>query len=111
MELDADENHHKFLFLDDAGFNLAKTRRRGQNFTGQQATIQVPGQRGANITLCAAITEDGVVGRWPRIGSYNAALLVTFLDELNQVCGADGVIYVIVWDNVRLLEAKERHTY
>ena len=61
---------------------------------------------GANITRCAAISEDGVVGRRPRIGSYNAALLVTFLDELNQVCGADGVIYVIVWDNVRLLEAK-----
>lgn len=73
MELDADENHHKFLFLDEAGFNLAKTRR---NFIGQRATIQVPGQRGANITMCAAISEDGVVGHRPRIGSYNAALLV-----------------------------------
>lgn len=82
MELDADENHHKFLFLDEAGFNLAKTRRRGRNFIGQRATIQVPGQRGANITMCAAISEDGVVGRRPHIGSYNADLLVTFLDEL-----------------------------
>ncbi|XP_029553540.1 uncharacterized protein LOC115152827 [Salmo trutta] len=87
MELDADENHHKFLFLDEAGFNLAKTSRRGQNFIGQRATIQVPGQRGVNITMCVAISEDGVVRRRPRIGSYNAALLVTFLDELNQVEG------------------------
>ncbi len=63
MELDADDDHHKFIYLDEAGFNLAKTRRRGRNFIGQWATIQVPGQRGANITMCAAISEDGVVGR------------------------------------------------
>ncbi len=105
MELDADDDHHKFIYLDEAGFNLAKTRRRGRNFIGQRATIQVPGQRGANITMCAAISEDGVVGRRPHIGPYNAALLVTFLDELDQVCRAEGVTYVIVWDNVRFHHA------
>ncbi|XP_045915472.1 uncharacterized protein LOC123977049 isoform X2 [Micropterus dolomieu] len=84
MELDAEYDHHKFIYLDEAGFNLAKTSRRGRNFIGQRATIQVPGQRGANITMCAAISEDGVVGRRPHIGPYNAALLVTFLDELDQ---------------------------
>ena len=102
MELDADDDHHKFIYLDEAGFNLAKTRRRGRNFIGQWATTQVPGQRGANITMCAAISEDGVVGRRPHIGPYNAALLVTFLDELGQVCRAEGVTYVIVWDNVKV---------
>nr|XP_055062603.1 uncharacterized protein LOC129445423 isoform X1 [Misgurnus anguillicaudatus] len=101
MKLDADENHHKFLFLDEAGFNLAKTRRRGGNVIGQRATVTVPGQRGANIPMCAAISEDGVVGRRPRIGSYNAALLIAFLEELNQVCRADGVTCLIVWDNVQ----------
>ncbi len=105
MELDADDDHHKFIYLDEAGFNLAKTRRRGRNFIGQRATIQVPGQRGANITMCAAISEDGEVGRRPHIGPYNAALLVTFLDELDQVCRAEGVTYVIVWDNVRFHHA------
>ncbi len=105
MELDADDDHHKFIYFDEAGFNLAKTRRRGRNFIGQQATIQVPGQRGANITMCAAISEDGVVGRRPHIGPYNAALLVTFLDELDQVCRAEGVTYVIEWDNVRFHHA------
>ncbi|KAG1944844.1 hypothetical protein F2P79_014365 [Pimephales promelas] len=29
MEPDADENHHKFIFLEEAGFNLAKRRRTG----------------------------------------------------------------------------------
>ncbi|XP_039468154.1 translation initiation factor IF-2-like [Oreochromis aureus] len=60
MELDAAVNHHKYIFVDEAGFNLAKTRRRGRNLIGQRATIQVPGQRG-NISMCAAISEDGVL--------------------------------------------------
>ncbi len=58
-----------------------------------------------NITMCAAISEDGVVGRRPHIGPFNSALLVTFLDELDQVCRAEGVTYVIVWDNVRFHHA------
>lgn len=105
MELDADDDHHKLIYLDEAGFNLAKTRRRGRSFIGQRATIQVPGPRGANITMCAAISEDGVVGRRPHIGPYNAALLVTSLEELDQVCRAEGVTYVTVWDNVRFHRA------
>lgn len=51
--------------------------------------------------MCAVISEDGVAGRRPRVGSYNAAHLIAFLEELNQVCRADGVTYVIVWDNVQ----------
>ncbi|XP_032886006.1 uncharacterized protein LOC116978827 [Amblyraja radiata] len=105
MALDADDNHHKFVFVDEAGFNLAKTRRRGRNLIGQRATIQVPARRGANISMCAAISEDGVVGRRSLIGAYNAELLVAFLDELPLVCRAVGVIYVIVWDNVRFHHA------
>ena len=31
---------------------------------------------------------------------------VTFLDGLNQVCRADGVTYVIVWDNVMFHHAQ-----
>ncbi len=81
MELDADDDHHKFIYLDEAGFNLAKTRKERSEF--HWPAIQVPGQRGVNITMCAAISEDGVVGRRPHIGPYNAALLVTFLDELD----------------------------
>ncbi|XP_073671234.1 Schwann cell myelin protein-like [Paramisgurnus dabryanus] len=48
--------------------------------------------------MCAAISEDGVVGPRPYIEPYNAALLVTFLDELDQVCTVE--LKVIVWDNV-----------
>ena len=55
MELEARQTPHTFMYVDEAGFNLAKTRRRGRNIIGQRATVDVPGLRGANITMCAAI--------------------------------------------------------
>ncbi|XP_019209788.2 uncharacterized protein LOC109198913 [Oreochromis niloticus] len=61
MELEADAMGHELLFVDEAGFNLSKTRRRGRNIIGHRAIINVPGQRGGNITMCAAISQNGVV--------------------------------------------------
>ena len=49
-----------FIYI-EAGFNLAKGRRRGRNMIGQRATVNVPGQRGGNITLCAAISLQGLL--------------------------------------------------
>ncbi len=92
--LDADVNHHKYIFVDEVGFNLAKTRRRGLHIIGQRANVQVPGQRGGNISMCAAISEDGVIGRRPLLGSYNAAHLIEFLNEIETACQGEGVTYL-----------------
>ncbi len=106
MVLDADMNHHKYIFVDEVGFNLAKTRRRGQNIIDQRANVQMPGQRGGNISMCAATSENGVIGRRPLLGSYNAAHLIEFLKEIELACQGEGVTYVIVWDNVRFHHAE-----
>ncbi|KAI4880860.1 hypothetical protein NFI96_024789 [Prochilodus magdalenae] len=42
MELEADRTPHEPIYVDEAGFNLAKTRRRGRNIIGKRATINVP---------------------------------------------------------------------
>ncbi len=78
--LDADVIHHKYICVDEVGFNLAKTRHCGRNIIGQWATVQVPGQCGGNISMCAAISEDGVIGCRPLLGSYNAAHLIEFIN-------------------------------
>ncbi|XP_041931271.1 uncharacterized protein LOC121694936 [Alosa sapidissima] len=41
MELEADAMGHELLFVDEAGFNLTKTRRRGSNVQGQEQTSYV----------------------------------------------------------------------
>ncbi len=52
MELEARLTPHIF-------FNLAKTRKQGRTVNGNRATGDAPGQRSANITLCAALSSDG----------------------------------------------------
>ena len=113
MELEASENEHAFIFVDEAGFNLAKTRRRGRNLIGKRATIDVPGQRGANITMCAAISNDGLQLQKAGIGPYNTERLIAFIDELYERLTAREVdrqnlpTYVIVWDNVAFHHSRQ----
>ncbi|XP_016112695.1 uncharacterized protein [Sinocyclocheilus grahami] len=107
LEMDAHAIPHEFIFIDEAGFNLAKTRRRGRNVIGHRAIIDVPGQRGGNITLCAAISSmHGVLHRHANLGPYNTAHILTFLDRVQNILermnDADHQRnrYVVVWDNV-----------
>ncbi len=64
MELEGHETTHILVFVDKAGFNLSKGQRRGRNLIGHRATTDTPGQRGTNITMCAAISENGVSTHW-----------------------------------------------
>ncbi|KAI2665257.1 Insertion element IS630 uncharacterized 39 kDa protein [Labeo rohita] len=103
MELEADVMGHELLFVDEAGFNLSKTRRRGRNIIGHRAIINVPGQRGGNITMCAAISQNGVVHHHATIGPYNTAHIIAFLDTLHDMLTVqrpEHTRYVIIWDNV-----------
>ncbi|XP_019213444.1 uncharacterized protein LOC102077558 [Oreochromis niloticus] len=108
LELEARETLHTFIYVDEAGFNLAKGRRRGRNRIGQRATTEVHGQRGGKITMCAAISDNGVLTHIPLLGPYNTQHLLTFLDTLyrdlvpeNARGGGQLSKYVVVWDNVR----------
>ncbi|KAL0149334.1 hypothetical protein M9458_055372 [Cirrhinus mrigala] len=86
-----------------AGFNLSKTRRRGRNIIGHRAIINVPGQRGGNITMCEAISQNGVVHHHATIGPYNTAHIIAFLDTLHDMLTVqrpEHTRYVIIWDNV-----------
>ncbi len=99
LRMDGEEIQHELIYVDEAGFNLTRTRRRGRNIIGHRAIVNVPGQRGGNITLCAAITQNGVL----HVGPYNTALILTFLDQLHNITAAnqiDHMQYIVVWDNV-----------
>lgn len=48
-----------------------------------------------------------VVGRRKVLGSYNTEHLMAFLNELEQACQGEDVIYVVVWDNVSFHYAEQ----
>ena len=109
MELESSEPSHNLVYVDEAGFNLTKCRRRGRNIIGHRATVDLPGQWGGNITMCAAISEHGVLTHIPLIGPYNTQHLLNFLVTLYRAlipddeCGLfreDLPKYVVICDNV-----------
>lgn len=104
LEMDAHVIRHEFIYVDEVGFNLTKTRRRGRNVIGQRAITNVPGQRGGNITMCAAITQNGVLHHNARMGPYNTGHILTFLDAIYTMLVPDPnqapSRFVVIWDNV-----------
>nr|XP_054586935.1 uncharacterized protein LOC129152497 [Nothobranchius furzeri] len=106
LELEAAAAEHQFIFIDEVGFNLTKRRKRGRNVIGQRAIVEVPGQRGGNITMCAALGYHGIIHHHATLGPYNSAHLITFLDTLHntlippdQVDGPEQPRYVVIRDN------------
>ncbi|KAK2856723.1 hypothetical protein Q5P01_005458 [Channa striata] len=71
LEMEARPIPNIFIFVHEAEFNLPKTWQRGRNVIGQQATVDVAGQRGARITMCAALSNDGLLQYKPLNGLYN----------------------------------------
>ncbi|XP_061573362.1 uncharacterized protein LOC133438383 isoform X2 [Cololabis saira] len=107
QELDTANEIYEYIYMDEAGFNLVKRRRRARNIIGQRAIVEVPGQRGGNITMCAAMNHHGIVHRHAHLGAYNTDLLLAFLDGLHNllvppdhVYDQQRVHFVVIWDNV-----------
>ena len=102
--MDAHVICHEFICVDEVGFNLTKTRHRGRNVIGQRAITNVPGQCGDNITVCAAITQNGVLHHNDTLGPYNTGHILTFLDTIYTMFVPDPdqepPRFVVIWDNV-----------
>ncbi len=58
LQMDAAEIQHEFIYVDEAGFNLAKTRR-GRNVIGHRAITNVPGQRGVTSPFALLLHKMG----------------------------------------------------
>ncbi len=107
------ERPHEYMYMDESGFNLTERRRRGRNVIGHRAIVGVPGQRGGNVTLCAAISNHGVVHHHANLGPYNTHQLLNFLNHMRHALLGqqdEHSIYVVVWDNVsfhRALQVRE----
>ncbi|KAM9426087.1 uncharacterized protein KZ484_016148 isoform 2-T2 [Pholidichthys leucotaenia] len=109
MEMEAKETRPTFVFVDETGFKLAKARRKGRNMIGHRATMDGSDQRGANITICIALSIDGVVLNKPLIGLCNTESLIYFLGDLHdQFVPAEEESHnerkaptvVVVWEDV-----------
>ena len=88
---------------------------------GQRAIVHVPGQRGGNVVICAAISSHGVLHHCVTLRPYNTQHLLRFLANLREFLFEQQVqeqqgqelnenpipTYVIVWDNVSFHRAAQ----
>lgn len=88
------------LFLDESGFNLHTSINYGYSPVNRDAVLYQPSSRGRNISLCALISQNGILYSKLLDGAYNEEAFRIFLVECNQVGAFEGNP-ILVMDNVR----------
>jgi transposase len=88
------------VFVDEFGVNVWTSRRRGRARRGDRAVRVVEGQRGSNVTICLAVSEElGLVHYVILNGGMTQAAFSDFLMEVSELLMYDGEEYIILCDN------------
>jgi transposase len=99
---DAPPDHKNIVWVDECGFNLHLRRRFGRARRSDRASIAVANSRGRNISVCAAMSEEGFLYERLRPGAYNTDEFCIFITELFESLARIGRIRCwIILDNVR----------
>ena len=99
---EAPADRRNIVWVDETGFNLHLRRKYGRARRGHNATVVVPNGRGRNISVCAAMSEEGFLHEMLQPGAYTAERFCVFLGELFDCLGSRGRSQCwIVLDNVR----------
>jgi len=90
----------KLIFLDESGFNLHTSINYGYSSVNHDATVYQPKAKGRNISLCAAISINGILHSTLIDGAYNKNIFLSFLEECARKDIFNGNV-VLIMDNVR----------
>ncbi|CAG8457295.1 12238_t:CDS:2, partial [Cetraspora pellucida] len=71
--------------IDETGFNLHFSKSRGHARCGRPAIHKVVSNRVKNISVIAAINENGILHYKSILGSVNSEIFATFIDKLLRI--------------------------
>jgi transposase len=78
-----DEDFRMAIWIDECGWNLSKRRNRGRAILGQRAYVVLPGNRGANITLFAAVSaSNGLMNHQTWLGGTKTDTFIAALQRM-----------------------------
>ena len=63
---------------------------------GHRATVDVPNNRGGNLSVLVALTDEGIVYHEVQFGSFNSAKFIESLDEIVRALQGP---HTIIMDN------------
>ena len=92
------------IFVDETGSNLAMTRRYGRAKRGQRVTGQVPRNPGPNVTLLAAMDQEGLLGELTITGAVDGDAFEVYVTHVlvPQLRPGD----LVIWDNLSVHKRK-----
>ena len=98
------ENDSKIIFIDESGFNLHLRPSFGRSPIGKRSSVYVPTNRGANVSLLAAMNGTEYVHHKIFTGSVNSERFITFLRELEVILEDRNLLCNswVIMDNARI---------
>jgi hypothetical protein len=70
------------VFIDETGVNLARTRNYGRCQGGARIYYNRPGNKGKNITLIGAMSDEGLISTMTFLDSLNTAPFLIIVEEI-----------------------------
>jgi len=70
------------VFIDETGVNLAMTRYYGRCIDGGRVYDDRPGNKGKNLTLIGAMSDEGLIATMTFPGSLNTASFLVFIQRI-----------------------------
>ena len=70
------------IFIDETGINLAMTRIYGRSPAGLRVYDERRGDRGKNITLIGAMSDEGILAAMTLDGGLNTASFLVFVEQI-----------------------------
>ena len=70
------------IFIDETGVNLGMTRVYGRGFGGKRVYDDRPGNKGKNVTLIGAISDEGLIATMTFQGALNTAGFLVFIEQV-----------------------------
>lgn len=99
---EAPSDRRQIIWIDESGFNMHLRRKYGRALAGLRANVVVANSRGYNLSICAAMSEEGLLSHKIHRGAYNSTLFCAFLEQLcMRLQTMDRTGCWLVLDNVR----------
>ena len=70
------------VFIDESGVNLAMTRLYGRNIEGERVHDECPGNKGKNVTIIGAMSDEGLIATMSLSGSLNTDSFIVYVEKI-----------------------------
>jgi transposase len=101
MTLLGTTEQRRILFIDEAGFSVSMRTSRGQSLIGSLANLTIPALCSRNISICAAMSSEGLIHYSVQTCAFNTDSFCDFLWVLMTRLTEEGIdSATLIGDNV-----------